>query len=98
MILGEGTGIVIYTCLCYETSILLLSLLNFWLHFLFFRNTVQLIVNIADVNDNAPEFLQSEYEARLLEDSTEFESPLVIEARDLDLNGKTSCLFHFQIL
>lgn len=49
---------------------------------------MQLVVNIADVNDNAPEFLQSEYEARLLEDSTEFESPLVIEARDLDLNGK----------
>lgn len=55
---------------------------------------MQLVVNVADVNDNAPEFLQSEYEARLLEDSTEFESPLVIEARDLDLNGKYCCCFY----
>ncbi|KAJ1522204.1 hypothetical protein ONE63_002512 [Megalurothrips usitatus] len=62
------------------------------------RNTVQLIVNIADVNDNAPEFLQSEYEARLLEDSTEFESPLVIEARDLDLNGTRHSMIHYSII
>jgi hypothetical protein len=58
----------------------------------FFRNTVQLVVNIEDVNDNAPVFLQSKYEARLWENHREFESPLYIEAVDLDLNGKINCL------
>ena len=53
-----------------------------------FRNTVQLVVNIEDVNDNAPVFLQSRYEARLWENHMEFESPLYIEAIDLDLNGE----------
>lgn len=58
----------------------------------FFRNTVQLVVNIEDVNDNAPIFLQSKYEARLWENHMEFESPLYIEAVDLDLNGEINCL------
>jgi len=53
-----------------------------------FRNTVQIIVNVDDVNDNAPVFLQSRYEARLWENHMEFESPLYIEAVDLDLNGE----------
>lgn len=52
------------------------------------RNTAQLIVNIDDVNDNAPLFLQSRYEATLLENEMKFETPLKVEARDLDLNGK----------
>ena len=52
------------------------------------RNTVQLIVNVEDVNDNPPVFLQSRYEARLWENHMEFESPVYIEAVDLDLNGK----------
>ena len=51
------------------------------------RNTAQLIINIEDVNDNAPMFLANKYEARLLENEMEFENPLVLEARDLDLNG-----------
>jgi hypothetical protein len=46
------------------------------------------VVNIEDVNDNAPIFLQSKYEARLWENHMEFESPLYIEAVDLDLNGE----------
>nr|CAD7402103.1 unnamed protein product [Timema poppensis] len=49
-------------------------------------NTAQLIINVEDVNDNAPQFLHSKYEAHLLENKLEFESLLVIEARDLDLN------------
>lgn len=53
-----------------------------------FRNTVQLVVNVEDVNDNAPVFLQSRYEARLWENHMEFESALYIEAVDLDLNGE----------
>nr|CAD7259202.1 unnamed protein product [Timema shepardi] len=50
-------------------------------------NTAQLIINVEDVNDNAPQFLHSKYEAHLLENKLEFESLLVIEARDLDLNA-----------
>lgn len=40
------------------------------------------------MNDNAPMFLANKYEARLLENSLDFENPLVLEARDLDLNGE----------
>lgn len=49
------------------------------------RNTVQLIVNIEDVNDNAPVFTQTRYEAQLLENKLDFENTLRIEARDSDL-------------
>lgn len=51
------------------------------------RNTVQLIINIEDVNDNAPIFTQHRYEARLIENNKEFEALLKVEARDGDLNG-----------
>lgn len=51
------------------------------------RNTVQLIVNINDVNDNAPTFLQAKYEAVLLENEDTFDAPVVVEAFDVDLNG-----------
>ena len=51
------------------------------------RNTAQLIVNILDINDNPPIFLQNKYEAVLLENKDEFESNLVVEAFDIDLNG-----------
>lgn len=60
------------------------------------RNTAQLVINIEDVNDNAPMFLANKYEARLLENEKEFENPLVLEARDIDLNGnKITKLNHF---
>ncbi|KZC14307.1 Cadherin-23 [Dufourea novaeangliae] len=51
------------------------------------RNTAQLIVNVNDVNDNAPVFLQNKYEAVLLENEDNFESSLIVEAFDIDLNG-----------
>lgn len=51
------------------------------------RNTVQLIINVEDVNDNSPRFLSSKYEMRLKENHLIFESPIIVEARDLDLNG-----------
>lgn len=62
------------------------------------RNTAQLIVNVNDVNDNAPVFLQNKYEAVLLENEANFESPLVVEAFDIDLNGSylsntSHCMF-----
>ncbi|GFG38793.1 hypothetical protein Cfor_02805 [Coptotermes formosanus] len=62
------------------------------------RNTVQLIVNVEDVNDNAPVFLQSKYEARLWENHMEFESPLYIEAVDLDLNGTNNSQIQYSIV
>lgn len=51
------------------------------------RNTVQLIINVEDVNDNSPRFLSYKYETRLKENHLIFESPVIVEARDLDLNG-----------
>ncbi|KAK0092521.1 hypothetical protein PV326_001229 [Microctonus aethiopoides] len=51
------------------------------------RNTAQLVINIDDVNDNPPIFLQNKYEAVLLENKREFELPLIVEAFDIDLNG-----------
>lgn len=51
------------------------------------RNTVQLIINIEDINDNAPKFTKNKYEARLFENEGDFEVPLKIKARDADLNG-----------
>ncbi|KAJ8721348.1 hypothetical protein PYW07_002123 [Mythimna separata] len=62
------------------------------------RNTAQLIINIEDVNDNAPMFLANKYEARLLENEKEFENPLVLEARDLDLNGTKNSHIEYSIV
>lgn len=52
------------------------------------RNTAQLIINIDDLNDNPPIFIQNKYEAVLLENEDHFEAPLVVEATDKDLNGE----------
>lgn len=62
------------------------------------RNTVQLIIDVEDVNDNAPTFLQSKYEARLLENQLNFESPLLLEAHDKDLNGTKNSEIHYSIV
>lgn len=52
------------------------------------RNNVQLIINIDDVNDNAPIFHKNKYEARLIENQLDFETELKLDARDADVNGK----------
>lgn len=62
------------------------------------RNTAQLIINIEDVNDNAPIFLANKYEARLLENEIEFETPLFLEARDIDLNGTKNSHIEYSIV
>ncbi|XP_022120263.2 cadherin-23 [Pieris rapae] len=62
------------------------------------RNTAQLIINVDDVNDNAPMFLANKYEARLLENELQFENPLVLEARDLDLNGTKNSHIEYAIV
>ncbi|XP_030375877.1 cadherin-23 [Scaptodrosophila lebanonensis] len=62
------------------------------------RNTAQIILDIEDVNDNAPTFLQRQYEAKLLENKNEFETPLQVEARDLDLNGTENSQITYEIV
>ncbi|KAK6628109.1 hypothetical protein RUM44_010591 [Polyplax serrata] len=62
------------------------------------RNTVQVIIDVEDVNDNAPKFFQTKYEARLLENHLNFESPLVVEAHDKDLNGTDNSKILYEIV
>lgn len=52
------------------------------------RNSVQVVINLEDINDNAPIFIQKEYESRIFENEIEFKDPLKVIARDADLNGK----------
>ncbi|CAG9818294.1 unnamed protein product [Phaedon cochleariae] len=61
------------------------------------RNSVQLIINIEDVNDNAPVFIQTKYESRLLENKADFEQPLRVEARDADLNGTKNSEVEYEL-
>lgn len=51
------------------------------------RNIVQIVLFIEDVNDNAPVFLESKYEANLYENKMNFENMLQVRAKDLDLNN-----------
>ncbi|XP_050524905.1 cadherin-23 [Daktulosphaira vitifoliae] len=62
------------------------------------RNTVQLIINVDDINDNAPRFLSSKYETRMKENHLIFESPVIIEARDSDLNGTKNSEIAYRII
>ncbi|KAG7306076.1 hypothetical protein JYU34_008659 [Plutella xylostella] len=62
------------------------------------RNTVQLIIHIEDVNDNAPIFIANKYEARLLENEKQFENPLILEARDMDLNGTKNSHIEYSLV
>ncbi|XP_043267820.1 uncharacterized protein Cad86C [Venturia canescens] len=48
------------------------------------RGTVPLIINLLDVNDNAPIFQKETYEFTLNEDSTNFTMPALIKALDAD--------------
>lgn len=62
------------------------------------RNTAQIIIDIQDVNDNAPTFPQRQYETKLLENQSEFETPLQLEARDADLNGTENSQVTYEIV
>ncbi|XP_053680882.1 cadherin-23 [Anopheles nili] len=62
------------------------------------RNTVPLVLTLLDVNDNAPMFVQKAYEVRLKENAFEFESPVVVEARDLDLEGSPNSAIQYRLL
>lgn len=61
------------------------------------RNTIQLIIDVTDVNDNAPEFLQAKYEARLLENHVNFDTSLIVRAHDKDLNGTGNSKVRYSI-
>ena len=45
-------------------------------------NTVELLIHLLDINDNAPLFSAEKYESFLLENSQEFKVPLVVRATD----------------
>ncbi|KAI8045584.1 cadherin-23 [Drosophila gunungcola] len=62
------------------------------------RNTAQIIIDILDVNDNAPTFPQRQYETKLLENQPEFETPLQLEARDADLIGTENSQVTYEIV
>lgn len=62
------------------------------------RNTVQIIINVLDKNDNAPIFLQNKYEVRLLENKMDFETSLVVEATDMDQNGTDNSAIFYSII
>lgn len=62
------------------------------------RNTAQIIIDLEDVNDNAPIFLQHQYEANLLENKDDFENPLILEARDLDLEDTENSQITYEII
>lgn len=40
-------------------------------------------------------FLANKYEARLLENEKQLENPLVLEARDMDLNGELTIYLNY---
>ncbi|CAG2110523.1 unnamed protein product, partial [Medioppia subpectinata] len=62
------------------------------------RNTVQLVLNITDVNDCRPKFLHDKYEARLYENSHTFEQPIRITAFDEDAIGTKNSEIRYKIL
>ncbi|XP_022239300.1 cadherin-23-like [Limulus polyphemus] len=62
------------------------------------RNTVQLQITLEDVNDNSPEFLFPQYEARLHENEASFLTPLVVQAEDKDLKNTRNSEIRYQIV
>lgn len=61
------------------------------------RNTVPLVVSILDLNDNAPVFMERQYEAKLFENKAHFEMPLVIKAKDADQVGSPNSELSYEI-
>ena len=46
------------------------------------RNTVEVLLHLVDVNDNAPIFRQDSYETSIAENDDRFTSPFVVSAGD----------------
>jgi cadherin 23 len=51
------------------------------------RNSVELLVHLVDVNDNAPKFSAESYETSIAENDDSFAAPFVVRADDRDENG-----------
>ncbi len=62
------------------------------------RNTVQLLLNITDVNDRPPKFFHDKYEARIYENSNDFDQPIRITAFDEDAVGTQNSYIRYLIL
>ncbi|KAG1683802.1 Cadherin-23 [Nymphon striatum] len=62
------------------------------------RNTAQIHLVLEDVNDNAPMFLQPKYEARIEENQLHFNNPLIVQAKDEDLNGTKNHEIRYNII
>lgn len=60
-------------------------------------NYTQVMINILDVNDNAPVFLQSHYDAVLLPDGS-FYQPLVVKAIDIDEPNSANSQVSYEII
>jgi len=54
------------------------------------RNTVQFTLELVDVNDNAPVFIQSHFEIYINENELNFPYGFRVEAFDRDLNGNSA--------
>ncbi|XP_078248615.1 protocadherin beta-16 isoform X2 [Pogona vitticeps] len=57
--------------------------------------TVQIKVNVLDINDNSPQFTQSEYKAKLKENSPQGTLVSKVEARDLDFGSNAEITYSF---
>jgi hypothetical protein len=62
------------------------------------RNTVELVVRLSDVNDNAPRFWREQYESFLTENTDAFQTPLIIQAEDRDENGTGNAMVRYRIV
>ncbi|XP_054840769.1 protocadherin beta-16-like [Eublepharis macularius] len=57
--------------------------------------TVRININVLDINDNFPEFTQSEYKVQLKENSPEGTLVFKVEARDLDFGSNAQITYSF---
>ena len=60
-------------------------------------NYSKILINVLDVNDNAPLFGQTHYDA-LLQADGQFESPLVVQAHDLDEPNSANSQLAYEII
>lgn len=62
------------------------------------RNTVQLVINITDVNDHPPRFVQNGYEVRISENAVQFEPDFFVTATDDDEPNTANSRIVYSIL
>lgn len=62
------------------------------------KNTVQLVINITDVNDHRPRFLNSPYFAKIYENQMRFEQDLIVNAIDNDAPNTANSRLTYSIV